>query len=452
MAINLNDLAGALTGAQEQPTAPRASRDQYGTIALDAEGTPTVKLDGGDDYAPCTCMVGVHHGDRVLAHVVNHKIVVFANITAPTTDDAQALVAIDKADAATEAADAAGIAAASAQGSADDAAAAARAADRKAAAAGSAAAAAQTSADNAATAAANAQTSADNAATAAATADSKAEAAGNAAAAAQADATRANTAANSALVQASIVEDVAGTLRWIQEHGTYIATTDTTVQEGTVYFELKDGDYAPIVEPTGNPKAQGWYVLDITDAQSDYIMAHLAVTSAGLWVLPSGLGSATGPQTAPGYKLLLASDSMKLYDETGRIVTTYGESITFDSERPQRIGNDTAYVEYYDSDNDGIPDSIRIKADSIDLGGTSVADKLSTQGYSVEIAATATDTASGAVTLTATVRKDGAALTAAEVLRVGCVKWYRADTGALVGVGLTLSATSGVRYLARLEG
>ena len=83
---------------------------------------------------------------------------------------------------------------------------------------------------------------------------------------------------------------------------------------------------------------------------------------------------------------------------------------------------------------------------------TELADALSTQGYTVEIAATATDTASGAVTLTATVRKDGTALTAAEVLRVGCVKWYRADTGALVGVGLTLSATSGVRYLARLEG
>ena len=74
------------------------------------------------------------------------------------------------------------------------------------------------------------------------------------------------------------------------------------------------------------------------------------------------------------------------------------------------------------------------------------------RGYTVEIAATATDTASGAVTLTATVRKDGTALTAAEVLRVGAVKWYRADTGARAGVGLTLAASAGARSLARLEG
>ena len=351
-------------------------------------------LDGGTDYAPCTCMVGVHHGDRVLAHVVNHKIVVFANITAPTTDDAQALVAIDRADTAAEAADKAGIAAASAQGSADKAATAAGRAQQSADDAATAAQTAWDHADDAATAASAAQSSADDAADAAAEADRKAVDAGNAAAAAQADATRANAAANSALIQASIVEDVAGTLRWIQEHGTYVATTDTTVQEGTVYFELKDGDYVPIVEPTGNPKAQGWYVLDITDAQSDYIMAHLAVTSAGLWVLPSGLGSATGPQTAPGYKVLLASDSMKLYDATGRIVTTYGESITFDSSRPQRIGNDTAYVEYYDSDNDGIPDSIRIVGTNLNTEISNFRQTVS-ETYATKSEAKQTDSDSG---------------------------------------------------------
>ena len=49
-----------------------------------AGGACAVLLDGGEEYAACTAMVGVHHGDRVMCHIVNHRIVVFANVTAPT--------------------------------------------------------------------------------------------------------------------------------------------------------------------------------------------------------------------------------------------------------------------------------------------------------------------------------------------------------------------------------
>ena len=125
----------------------------------------------------------------------------------------------------------------------------------------------------------------------------------------------------------------------------------------------------PIAEPTGDPQAQGWYVLDVTDSQTDYIMAHLAVTSAGLWVLPSGIGQAQDAQHANGYKVLLSNSGMTVYDGSGQQVVTYGESISFSSSRPQYIGGEDAHITYYDSDDDGVPDSIYIGGSNVTIGG-----------------------------------------------------------------------------------
>ena len=182
------------------------------------------------------------------------------------------------------------------------------------------------------------------------------------------------TAANAALLQLGTIEDVAGTLAWIQEHGSYIETQDTTVQAGTIYYELIDGAYIPITspDPEKNPSEEGWFVLDVSQSQSDYIMAHLAVTEAGLWVLPFGIDDRyvettdttvqegisyyelvsgeyveiaspdpeadpsdegwfvieKDPQYSSGYKTLLSDNGMVIYDENGVDVATYGgESI-----------------------------------------------------------------------------------------------------------------------------
>lgn len=136
----------------------------------------------------------------------------------------------------------------------------------------------------------------------------------------------ATASANSALVQLSVIEDVAGTLDWISQYGSYVLTTDTSVVSGKVYFELVSGEYIPIAspDPSANPQSEGWYVLDITDSQTEYIMAHLAVTSAGLWVLPNGIGSGQTPATASGYKVLLSNTGMTVYDPTGADVAHYG--------------------------------------------------------------------------------------------------------------------------------
>jgi len=352
----------------------------YATVArIDPDGSAWVRIDGGEGDTPATCGVSCRSGDRVTVVIEGNRARVTGNVSNPPTDDRAAESASRQATQATSDAHVAHLAAEAAQQSAD-------AAQSDAQRAFEAASAAQT-------AASNAQTSASNAATAAAAAQTSATAAQN-------DASRANMSANDALSQLSVVQDVAGTLAWISEHGSYVPTTDTAVVAGRAYFALVDGQYVPVTNPTGDPSAQGWYVLDVTDSQADYVMAHLAVTSEGLWVMPAGIDyrpttdnevvaertyyelvageyvevtpvgtedpSDEGwyvwptPDGASGYKMLLASDGARIYDDAGHLVATYGESIDLDSSRPQRIGGDDASITFYDSDDDGHPDSIAI--------------------------------------------------------------------------------------------
>lgn len=251
--------------------------------------------------------------------------------------------------------------ASNAETSAGNAAASAKSAEDDASAAKASAGSAATSASNAATSASSAATSASNAATSASNAAKSASDAASDASSAKASAERADKHADAALDQLSIVQDVVGVLTWASEHGTFKKTADKSIVSGKVYF-AKDGDsYAPVVEPDAS-KLSTYYELAVDEAMDSYIMAHLAVTDAGLWVLPNGRGgkadSALG--TAPGYKVLLSNSGTVVYDPTGVAVSTFGESIGFNADRPQRIGGDKAYIEWYDSNNDGKADSLRI--------------------------------------------------------------------------------------------
>lgn len=166
---------------------------------------------------------------------------------------------------------------------------------------------------------------------------------------AQEAAIKATIAANSALLELSIVQDVAGTLNWIREYGKYVLTEDTEVSPHTVYFVKEGNSYVPVASPPegANPHALGWYILDVSDSQADFIMAHLAVTDMGLWVLPMGALSphylvdhdgnqlvdsdedslidwSKDEQYAEGYKVLLANDGMTVFDPEGAAVAQYG--------------------------------------------------------------------------------------------------------------------------------
>lgn len=75
------------------------------------------------------------------------------------------------------------------------------------------------------------------------------------------------------------------------------------------------------------------------------------------------------------YKALLSGEGMKIFDPQGVLVATFGESIDFSSSRPQHIGGDDAYITFYDSDNDGVPDAINIGGTNVTvLGNRTLAD------------------------------------------------------------------------------
>lgn len=358
-----NRLVGILREMGTDPGATVRESTHFGTVTRIEDGTAYVQLDGSLDETPVSSYVSARVGERVSVTIRANAARITGNGTSPPTDDETANRAIENAAAAAEAASAAQESADSASESASSAANAAVIAEGKAIVA-------QQSANDANQAAVAAQSSADAAATAAATADSKATEAG-------ASATRANAHAADALAQLTVVQDVAGTLDWIASHGTYVATADTTVQPSTVYFELQGSDHVPVAEPSGSPAEHGWYVLDVADSQTDYIMAHLAVTSAGLWVLPSGMGQAQTPQHAPGYKLLLASGGTYVYDASGHLVRSdTAQGTVFDAASPQYIGGENAYIVYYDADNDGVPDSIRIGGSKVTIGGQSLSQVL----------------------------------------------------------------------------
>lgn len=332
-----SDLYQALTESDERKPKPYDTKAEV----LRTEGNIVwVKIPGGVDETPVQKTNNANAGDQVMVRISGGRAWLLGNETSPATDDTVA-------NAATQLAEGAGNLAKTAANSATE---------------------AQQNAQIAYIYADQAHAEAQRAAGQAAEAEREAERA-------WANAQSAYTAATTAQTQLSIIEDVAGTIDWIRAHGAYIQTTDTTVQEGTIYFEYDSAsqDYTPIInpDPTKNPQQEGWYVLDISDSQTDYIMSHLAVTSRGLWVLPNGMASGTTPASgetqadsdarqASKYKALLSSEGLFIYDGYGVLVSTFGENIIFSSTRDQRIGSNNNYIEFDATDN-----SISIIGDSI---------------------------------------------------------------------------------------
>lgn len=308
-----------------------------------------VHIPGGVAETPIRKTINAKVGDEIQVRVSGGRAWAVGNATSPPTDDTTAIHATQKAETAQETADGAAEAAETAWNWADD--------------AHEAAQTAWDHADDAATAASAAQTSAGQA---------------------QASATQANASANNALTQLSTIEDVFNVLNWIADHGTYALTADTEVVPGKYYFTRSgtspNYSYTVVTNPTGNPQTNGYYELTgVDEAVTNYISSHLALTDQGLWVIKDN----------QGYKVLLANDGLKIYDNQGHLVSTFGESIVFDSSRPQTIGNNSTYIKWYDSNNDQIPDSIEISgsnvsiADSVTIGGmpTKVSDLTNDSGY-----------------------------------------------------------------------
>lgn len=363
----ITDIVKALRSSEDKKTS--AYDTQAKVVRIEGD-TAWVHIPGGVDETPIKRTIDAKEGDTVQVRVSGGSAWIVGNESAPPTDDTTANYAYSTANYAYGTARAA-------QETADDASAAAQTAWNYA--------------DTAKDAADSAQASADSA---------------------QASAVTANNAANNALTQLSVVEDVAGTLDWISEHGSYVATTDTTVNADKIYFVYQNGDYVPIVnpDPTANPQSEGWYVLDVSDSQAEYIMAHLAVTSAGLWVLPvNGLAEhplvdsddnqlvdsdsnyvvdwSMDPQNASGYKVLLSGTGMTVYDGSGAAVAVYSDTTT--------IGEATGNNVYIDNNSVDIRDGSTVLASF----GTKVVLGKEGNNYRLELESNAMDYKHGSTSI-----------------------------------------------------
>lgn len=198
----IKDLMDAIKASDRKKT---SGYDTSAVVRRIEDGTAWVHIPGGVDETPVKLTINASVGDTVQVRISGGRAFLVGNRTAPPTDDTTAIKATYVAKNAQETA-------VEAKSEASE-------AWHYAGTAKEAAESAQDSADSAAEAAIEAWNHADEA---------------------QQGAVSANNSANSALTQLSVVEDVAGTLNWIREHGSFVQTTDVTVQENTVYFELID--------------------------------------------------------------------------------------------------------------------------------------------------------------------------------------------------------------------
>ena len=333
---------------------PQNTNNKYSAVVsrIDEEGIVWVNIAGSEKETPAaSASAEVQRGDHVGVEWRNNKVYIVGNDSNPSAGVERVL---------------------NVEGAAKVATAAANEAVRQSLIAGEAASSAQASAASAA---------------------NNAQAALNSANEAKGEAQRATVYANGALDQLGVVEDVVGVLNLLQKNGVYELTEDTTVQGGKWYFKVSeyqltsdsaivqdkvyytrsgsgteqdpyvytivsDPDiseistyyealsYTVIVNPTGDPSAQGWYELtSIDEAIRNYVSSQLVVTDEGLWLKRPEW---TNIQT----KVLLSStDGVVLYGTEGQIVGKYGETAQIGDAAGFHIEIDGTELGFYQAGN-----------------------------------------------------------------------------------------------------
>jgi hypothetical protein len=388
--------------------ANRASTHLAEVLNIDAQGTTWVHIFGGAERTPAArTLTHVEKGDLVTVSFEDGVYTVIGSASSPSASQRQVMrVASDAAFAMKDAE--------TAKAAADD---------------------ALASASTAAQAADEAKASAESA-------QADAAEAADASDAAQADAVAAGKAANSALNQLGVVQDVVGVLNYVAEHGGFVRTHDQEIAEGKVYFTLdsQTGDYVPVVDPQASALSTYYEVSeDYDDVMGDFIMAHLAVTSRGLWVLPSGVGSSTTPASGESqadsdarqganYKMLLSSDGTYIYDGNGEMVIKYGQNIEPSEDRQFYIGNEDAYIIFTPASG-STPANITIGGSNINLGDSRTLSELMAYVDRPKFYIVDEYSQDGAsVTVTAHVEVNGTDVTSS--YPGSCFAWYtKSETG-----------------------
>lgn len=241
--------------------------DSTGVVRRVEGDTIWVHIAGGVDETPVKKTVNAKVGDKVQVRVSGGRAFIVGNETAPPTDDTTARSAITMATDAEESAN-------------------------------------------------NARSYANSAFISAQQAKADAEEAEQAAGTAK-------QAADTALVELANVQDVAGVLEWITNHGEMVSQSGGTFNPYEVYFildpngvyEVQGSNYSIVSEPKAED-IDDYFVLNVDKSIQNYVSTHIAVNSEGLWLIPEDNATA-------------ATSSKKILIAVGGQGHTYSEAGTY---------------------------------------------------------------------------------------------------------------------------
>lgn len=354
--ILIKKLADTINSSPSQKTSPYDTQAEVRRIEGD---TAWVHIPGGVDETPVQLTTNAKKGDIVQVRVSGGRAWLYGNATAPPTDDTTAKEAKHKASVADENATNALTSSMIAKEAADSAQAYAEEAKET------------TDEINAYAETAGktvTQILADGE-----TAGAKAQEAWDYADQASVSAGNAQLYANMALTNLGLVEDVVGTLNWIQQHGYYELSQDDHVIANNIYYTVTATAIAnptgnpnqniyyersgagtsadpyiyelsqdttvdvqktyyslsavSVANPTGNPNENLYYELLLNSALSQYVSSHLSLTNAGLTILNDNSSGS----------MLMSIDGVTIKNANGVVVGQYGEGATIGALDSQHI-------------------------------------------------------------------------------------------------------------------
>lgn len=177
-------------------------------------------------------------------------------------------------------------------------------------------------------------------------------------------------------------------------------------REYTQHVETLAGEVKAIAEATGQhfwTDTDGTHITDVS--KKDWLEAEAdGFPSSDPNPYHNSLWNSLGMLFRAGLNKLvsISRSAIAFYDkkenpqpgeDEDRMVASFGkDGVFFNSDIPQRIGGESAYVRYYDSNEDGLADAIEIVADSITFLGTPLETTISEIDEDISNAArTATD-------------------------------------------------------------
>lgn len=154
----------------------------------------------------------------------------------------------------------------------------------------------------------------------------------------------------------------AGAVRTFYFDGQAWNMSDDIVSAYIDEYETDQNENGIIVHPVGQSNT-GWSIgstLELLKNGISYIKMWFDKVEEGEFSLPFiRIGKESGNH------VLVGDDAVTIREDQKELAHYSSFGITFDDETPYKIGNDTTYIAFEDTDNDAKADSLRIVADSI---------------------------------------------------------------------------------------